>query len=276
MRKPMKLRKPSASTKPNTKTISRKVTSKRNTVFEKARNASKPQTGKTLSGEAGFARGRSEQKRYNERRARGNIPFRLWLKPGEERKYIILDDQPTFFYEHNWQGASGKFDQYARCIQDTNESCPLCKELGKEGYYVMMLTVLDINTYTDKQGKRHTASRKLLPVKTGMQPKFQRKVYDKYNKSMRGVRVIATRDGDKDANIGNDIETEGKMSEAQLNAFAKKHKLKPEELQPIDYAKAFPVDDAKTIAKRHSIDSSAAGDSEFDNDDDDDSEDSGW
>src|SRR4051794_25738222 len=50
------------------------------------------------------------QKEIAERRASGIfMPHRFWVGVGESREVIVLDSAPgACFYEHNFQGASGK------------------------------------------------------------------------------------------------------------------------------------------------------------------------
>jgi hypothetical protein len=193
----------------------------------------------------GFAKARrinQEQKTRFERMK--DMPFRLRLKPGEETKVVLLDGKkPFFMYEHHWQGKDGKWNMFDHCLKE-DPPCPLCQKLGKEGYYVMMLTGIDLRPFVSKKKKKkYPWSRKLIPVKSSMIPKFERH-FKKYG-SFRGIVLTLVRDGEKESSIGGTIEFVKRLSENELVAkygdAAKKS----------DYTKLFPVPSAKEMRARY-------------------------
>jgi hypothetical protein len=190
--------------------------------------------GRSAAGFATAKRLRDEQKR--ERENRKNQPMRYRLRDGDEGTITILDKgDPFFMYEHEWQGAKGYYDQHEVCIKDT-ELCPLCQKLSKEGYYVMMLTVIDHRGFTPKRGpnrgKEVKWSRKLFPVKVGMIPKYQR-LYTRHG-DLRGLKLKLYRDGDRAPATGSDVEFIAKVPVAKLQ------RIYGEQAQAFKYEELFP------------------------------------
>lgn len=158
------------------------------------------------------------------RKAQSNMPFRVWVPPGDTKEVIVLDDKPDFFmYEHQIQNPrTKKWDTFLGCTK-AFDACPVCEETGKESYYAMFLSVIDLTPYTDRQGKTHRFSRKLMMVKNlSQQKKFIRR-YEK-DGTLRGYMLELNRDSDKDPTIGGDIEFVEIMEEADLVKYKRKYK----------------------------------------------------
>lgn len=157
------------------------------------------------SGAAARAKSEEElvrQREASERRASGlYMPFRFWVGVGEQREVVVLDSQlGPCFYEHQIQNPrTGKWDVYEACPKEW-EPCPLCDH-QKDSYYVMMLTVMDLTPYTNKQGQTVGHSRKLLAVKAQQQPFFMRQ-FDRHQ-TLRGLQLLMSRDTKQTAGIGN-------------------------------------------------------------------------
>jgi hypothetical protein len=83
------------------------------------------------------------------------MPYRFWLPVGKQVEGVVLDTElGPCFYEHQLQNPrTGKWDIYEGCPKEY-EHCPLCDGVagGKESYYVMMLTVMVLDPYINKQG----------------------------------------------------------------------------------------------------------------------------
>jgi len=185
-------------------------------------------------GAAGFEESKRAVQKAKDKSARN--PYRYRLKQNEDGDVIILDAQPIFQYEHNWKGPRGYFDQFEICIKETS-ICPLCQKLGTEGYYLLALTVIDLRTYENKEGKRVSYTRKLYVSKSGMHDKWKR-LYDKCKGNLRGVKLKIFRDGsDKSQASGNDFELLGRVKEEGLKKYVDKDK-KP--LEVFDYEKIWP------------------------------------
>jgi len=218
-----------------------------------------PASARVAPADDGFAKAREiNQERKRQADLRANQPFEFYMKPGEggeDGVILIITDMarmpamPFFHYQHRWgfvkgQKGSGKNDE---CIKDGNEGCPLCKKLGREGTYEMVLTVLDGRKYTPQNGpnagKTIPISKKLFIVKTTMIPKFER-LY-KEHKTFRGMCIKMFRDNDKDASIGSEVRFVKMIPEQVLQAKYKELAV------PVDYSKAFPRPTYDELAARH-------------------------
>lgn len=193
----------------------------------------------------------TQHRRAEQRKSQYGMPFKFFMKPGESKRIFILDDEPDFFrYEHLMKDPqTGKYGLCTGCVKE-DDNCPACEADEKDSYYVMYLTILDLTPFTSKQGEVKF-SRKLLPVKLSQQKKFIRR-WEKEG-TLRGAEFTMTRDGDKDARIGNDIEFEGMVSEKKLSKYVRKYedregKKHTEDCSAVfDYGNLFPQPTAKSL-----------------------------
>lgn len=166
-------------------------------------------------------------------------PYRFRLKAEESGRIIILDTYDKIFscYEHNYQGAKGFFDQYAVCTRETGD-CPLCRKYGKEGYYAIFFTVIDLRPYVNKDGKTVPYTKKLLCVKGTMQRHLER-IFERHDNQIRGMELELYRTSDKKDNaIGSSVEYITTHSEQELAKYVDKDG-KP--LTVVNYTQAFPT-----------------------------------
>lgn len=181
-----------------------------------------------------------------------DMPFRFYCPVGETRELIVVDEKPDFFrYEHNLKDRrSGKWTVFTACINES-ENCPVCKSAEREAYFAMYLTVIDLTPYTNKDNEEVAWSKKLLVVKPAQQKKLTR-MYERLG-SLRGVVLSMTRDGDKDASIGNDIEHIETMSEDDLLTYETEYTDKKNVAhvvlghEPFDYDALFPMPTAQQL-----------------------------
>lgn len=161
--------------------------------------------------------------KQEQRRAQANKPFRLYVPVGETRQFIVCDDAPDFFlYEHALKDAEGRWGRlFSGCIKEF-ATCPVCRVAERESYYAMALTVVDLTPFDTRDGDTVDFSRKLLIVKPQQQKKFLR-FYQKEG-TLRGALFATTRDGDKDATIGNDIEFLEFVSEDEMATYVRSWK----------------------------------------------------
>lgn len=206
-------------------------------------------------GDAGLKRVDMEREKERVRaEARKNakkVPFRFFVPTGETRRCVILDDKPDFFmYEHQAKGPDGHWNVFSGCVKET-ETCPACEALGRESYFGMYLTVLDLTPFKTRDGTKVEYSRKLLVVKSAQQKKFQR-FYNK-EETLRGAVFDFTRDGEKEPSIGNDIEFVEFMPEDELSEYVRTYKDKDgkkvtEDCSvPFEYEDIFDEPDADTL-----------------------------
>ena len=180
-----------------------------------------------IRGEAGMRRTDEEienqKRRAEERKNATGKPFRFYTPVGETRQIIICDDKPDFFlYEHALKDSEGRWGRlFTGCIKE-HDNCPVCIATGKESYYAMILTVIDLTPFETRDGDTVEFSRKLLVVKPAQQKKFLR-FYNKEG-TLRGALFDMTRDGDKDSSIGNDIEFVEFVDEDELATYTRSWK----------------------------------------------------
>ena len=177
-----------------------------------------------VRGDAGRARTDTELKRQKERseqrRAQANKPFRFYVPVGETRQFIICDDAPDFFlYEHALKDAEGRWGRmFCGCIKEFS-NCPVCRTAERESYYAMALTIVDLTPFDTRDGDTVEFSRKLLIVKPQQQKKFLR--FFQKEGTLRGALFETTRDGEKDATIGNDIEFLEFVPEKEMESYVR-------------------------------------------------------
>lgn len=201
------------------------------------------------TGAAGMSRVEQEIEAQEQRRAarasQQNMPFRVWMPLGSEREVIICDEQPNFFrYEHCMMDPqTGKWNLFTGCTKEV-DNCPVCIQTGRESYYAMYLTVIDLSEYTDRQGNVQEFSRKLMVVKSAQQRKFIRKYQQEG--SLRGAIYLLIREGEKSPQIGSDQEFQEYMEEDDLLAYTREYQTQDGQMhteechQPYDYTELFP------------------------------------
>lgn len=220
------------------------------TVSRRSPPARKTASTPTSSGYRG-AEGRRKMQEEEEaaaaRREASSIhtPFRFFCPVGEEREYIIVDDAPDFFrFEHNLKDRrSGKYSVFCACIND-NANCPVCKVSDRPSYFAMYLTIIDLTPYESASGEQVEWSKKLLVVKPAQQKKFTR-LHERHG-TLRGMLMKATRDGEKDAAIGNDQEFLEFIDEDELLTYESEYTDKKDKVHEVighevfDYEELFP------------------------------------
>lgn len=172
------------------------------------------------------------------------MPFRYFTKIGETKEIIIVDDAPSFVRnEHCMQDRRTKrWDVYLPCI-DEHCNCPACSVSARPSYFAMYLTIVDNNLYVNGDGDEVPFSKKLLVVKPMQQKKIMR--YYEREGTLRGMILTMTRDGEKDASIG-DPEFAGFADEDELQSYVYDYTDKEGVVhevfcdEPYDYLALFP------------------------------------
>lgn len=203
----------------------------------------------SFRGAAGRQQMEEEQKRAEVRREmsknKANQPFRFWVPETQTRQIAIVDDSPDFFrYEHALKDKrSGRYDVFVPCI-DEHANCGACEASDKPSYFGMYLTIIDLSPYENSDGDEVEWSKKLLVAKPAQQKKINR-LYEKHG-TTRGMILDMTRDGKKDAAIGNDIEFVDFMDEEELETYVTEYKDREGKVhevigyEPYDYDELFP------------------------------------
>lgn len=197
-----------------------------------------------------------QKARAEARKEQGNQPFRFRVAVGGTTQFVILDDAPDFYrFEHNLKNPqTGFWDTFTGCIKEW-DNCPVCEAAGRDSYYALYFSVLDLTEFKTKDGTKHEFSRKLLVVKPAQQKKFIRAYTkaEKEGRTLRGAIFEVTRDGDKDSSIGNDIEFIEFMEEDELAGYVRSWKDKDGKKhtedcsEPYDYDAMFEEPDADQL-----------------------------
>jgi len=87
---------------------------------------------------------------------------RFFLKPGEERQIVFLDEEPFVFWEHNVM-IDGDWRNFVTCLAGM-EQCPCC-ERGISRYFIGAYSIIDMTGWTDRDGKQHKNEKRLLLAK---------------------------------------------------------------------------------------------------------------
>lgn len=193
---------------------------------------------------------------------------------GEIADIIILDTQPgPRFWEHTARNPrTGYWTETELCCREW-DNCPLCPPEGeKQPYYVMMLTVIDMREFTDREGNVWAATRKLLPVKIEKQGIFD-DLYREHG-SLRGVHLIMAREGGKMSSpIGDNIQFDCIHTEAEIEEYAKSTGLweeykqqngrviwgEGEFIQPYQYGRIFEKPSAAKLLLKYNPNSQQGG-----------------
>lgn len=182
----------------------------------------RPSGSSGYSGAAGLAKMQEEEARNEAAKEASSqmqgMPFRFFCPIGESREIVVVDDKPDWFrYEHNLKNPrSGKYDIFTACINEACE-CPVCKGTDRPSYFAMYLSIIDLTGYVNRNNEEVPWSKKLLVVKSTQQKKIMR-LYERHG-TLRGMILQMTRDGEKDAAIGNDIEFVEFMSEEDMATY---------------------------------------------------------
>lgn len=184
------------------------------------------------TGAAGYQKMQEEELRQEARKeareAMSEMPYRFFCPVGDSREICVIDAEPAFWrYEHNLKNPdSGRYDIFTACIND-HAACPVCKNNERQPYFAMLLTIIDLTPYINSKDEEVPWSKKLLCVKPAQQKKIMR-LFEREG-TLRGAVLMMTRDGEKDASIGNDIELvefldEDTLAQYETSYFDKKDK----------------------------------------------------
>lgn len=190
-------------------------------------------------------------------------PRRYWMRDGEKRRIMFLDDNPFCFWEHNTKNpVTGKWDRYTICPRKNgiSDDCPDCDNEQWPSFigYFTVVTLDPVEFKSKKDGKtiRLEWTKRLYGAKAGSTRKpgvlhKLRRLKDRKD-GLVGTIWDVYRDGDMSPSIGNDFEfvervkPEGSESlEAAIRRYAKEEKGVDDELwekapwEPYDYNDIF-------------------------------------
>jgi hypothetical protein len=215
----------------------------------------------------------ARQREVAARREGPRVPWRFWVPVGQQREIVVLDTQigPSF-YEHQLQNPkTGKWDSYEPCPKEW-EPCPICMAdaekgggWGKDSAYLMFLTVAELTPWTDKEGREHAYSIRLLAVKAQHHGFFVRQ-FDRHG-TLRGMHLLMSRDTKNTPNHGTPEFVEMHSEEDIIGTFGHEavvvegKTVKPTNADcfPVDYDRIFKEPNAADIRLRHGLGGAPAG-----------------
>lgn len=220
----------------------------------------------------GILDGAEKAKREAKRKQEvGFMPFRFYVKGGEECEIILLDEsiETGFaFYEHTLQDAAGIWNVHEPCIKDFAQ-CPICEKV-KASSYVLMLSVLVLKPFKTKKGVTIPHSKMLLPVTSQQFDHFRQleAAAKEDGNTLRGMYLIMGRSATdtKSPRIGTPVPMKGGklfdiLTEKELVKDYGHKEVKADDgkllraanfdITPYPYAKLFPKPDVADIAARY-------------------------
>lgn len=172
-----------------------------------------------------------EQKREERRKGGGGgggggyqrPVFRVRLKPGEVRKYLMLSDS-TNIWEHRFPTVDAKtgrtkFDNFEPCrreqdLEINTRECPIDERWGDKNrpYYVGLFTALSLTPFWSQKGYEWLFNRYILPARLGSAAKpgmlkRLKVLAERNNNTMVGCVIECRRQAKKCEVIGDSIDT---------------------------------------------------------------------
>lgn len=248
----------------------------------------RPSASAGYRGRAALERYADEERKAKERRDMPRMPFRFRAEYGPDAKptpLIFLDksiDNAYFMYEHSVQDDQGRWGHTEICIKEHDVGCPLCQlEGGKNSKvgrstYVMLLTVLDLRPYKNKDGKKIPYTKRLFAIK-GSQIGDWMKIFERAEKKyggLRGLYVEVSRNDKQDAATGkpelldNDMVFDHIKEQELLDEYGhdavlgdnkKVIKKADEDVTAFDYDAIFKLPSFDDLARRYGVKSRSPG-----------------
>ena len=170
--------------------------------------------------------------------------FRMWMKPGENKKVVFVTDgnQAPVIWEHNYQAMQrGKrtWTNWLTCLKSAGDHCPMCQFSEEYDLYrrykIQLFVVIDLTPWKNKRTEQMVEhSRRLLTIKNRMQEKVVRKYLKLVDegKTLTGAQFTIFRSADsKSPSTGDDFEYD---KHVDLATF-------PEEVRkPLDFEELAP------------------------------------
>jgi hypothetical protein len=169
------------------------------------------------TGKSWFETGYSGAEKEQERREIGNSPSRFWLKAGQTKEIVMVDDSPFCYWEHSWRVGEDKNYSYATCISKIHaDGCPGDSAKGvQRAEYIGQLTIVDVTGYVSKKDdKEHKYELCLLSPKTKVLNKLKAK--KEVKGSLTGQLWAVMRGDSNSPNTGDDFETKREVDMAKL------------------------------------------------------------
>ena len=154
-----------------------------------------------------YNQGYGDHERDAEREARRAYkPYRFWVRVGETRRAVVIDDTPFFFWEHQMK-IGNTWDNYFTCskgVYPDEPVCPLCAR-GIKRRYIGMVTIFDLNEYIGNDGEPRLSGRKILVLGKRSVERWK-KLQSQAGGSLVGRVLEFYRSNDKADRVGDQID----------------------------------------------------------------------
>ena len=145
-------------------------------------------------------------------------PPRFWVKPGETKDLVFIDDEPVCVHEHNPK-IDGKYQNNFTCVSGIHDDVVCCMKLGLQSrYYIGYLTIVDCSEWSDGKGNKHQFEMRLIGAKLRTLKKFRRKKDDRT--TLIGCMYRAAREDDKSSSCGDEFEFQRQVDMDKLFTVA--------------------------------------------------------
>lgn len=144
---------------------------------------------------------------------RRNRPNDFYMRVGETKQLVFVDDEPMTTRQHSYQDREGRYSSMT-CLAATETDIPCCAALG-QSYLVGMFTVVDCSRVEGKEGKIYQYELKVLPAKLNTLKLLQ------YKKSVKGGTLINQlykifRTGEKTPSCGDNFDYEREITDPKV------------------------------------------------------------
>lgn len=151
--------------------------------------------------ETGYEGAEKEQEKKN----LGYPPDRWWMKPGETKEMVFIDDTPFCIREHSWRDTNDRWHHVTCIAKISEEGCPADGATGvQRADYTGHYTIVDITGYVARDGKEHKHRLVLLPAKTKVLNRF--KIKKENRGSLLGQLFTLSRADGNSPNTGDDLD----------------------------------------------------------------------
>lgn len=154
-------------------------------------------------------------------------PRRVWMPPETTNRFLFLDNDPTCFWEHQFQ-VNGDWKNWEPCKRRNHMEnvCALCDRFpDRNASYIGYHTVISLTPWTDDKGRTWCYGRQMYGAKLGGKEKpgvLKKLERIKQKKGrIRGLVIDCYRSGSKAESVGDDLEVVEEIDPDAIVAWVK-------------------------------------------------------
>lgn len=172
---------------------------------------------------------------------------RFYLKKGEKRLILFVEDNPDFcVFEHQVKTARD-WRNWCTCLQMLGKPCPVCAK-GNLRYAAAPFPIIDTTEYVDGKGESHANTRRLLVAKQNVWEKLKTQIEWLQGKGLglKGAAFTVSRGtGEQSPNCGDTFLYEGHVDFADLGyePYDLPEIFAPDEMLATQLAEAYVPED---------------------------------